>query len=121
MSTPSERASVLREIHAQDAARNRTANDRAHMPGSDATVFERTAHWERRTDTAFGALEEAATRWRVARGEAERAGHTPEEDPDVIRLLAERDAAYREYERYRDLRDEALAEYETLRNAARGW
>ncbi|MFJ5638571.1 hypothetical protein [Streptomyces sp. NPDC093223] len=116
MSTPAERAAVLRGIHADTARRNRRTADRNHMPDSSTSVFERSAYWEQRTQAAFTVLEDVTVEWRVAAGEA---GQWPDEDPGVIALGQQRDAAFAEYERCRDLRDQAMEEFESLKAAIR--
>lgn len=106
MSTPAERAAVLRQLAVDQGRAARTAADRRHMPGGGADGITRATYWERRTDAAFTVLEEAATAWRVAGADCEWA----DENPDVILLGQQRDAAMREYERCRNLRDDALTE-----------
>ncbi|WP_369222448.1 hypothetical protein AB5J52_14020 [Streptomyces sp. R39] len=106
MSTPAERAAVLRQL-AMDQARTARVNaDRRHMPDGGADAFARAGYWEQRTDDAFAVLDEAATAWRVAGAACQWA----DEDPDVILLGQQRDAAEREYRRCRNLRDDVLDE-----------
>jgi hypothetical protein len=109
MSTPESRQAQLAAVYAQRAVSERDREEREHLPGGGATVFERVGFWEvsyDHADAAWDAIDREATAALV------NAGPRPEPEirAEVVRLRAEKDRRWAERERCRTLRDAALAE-----------